>query len=106
MVSEDASDAVELTLTARLTGGTRSTDLKVPLELATATGADRAVDDYTIEINDAGNTDDNNITIEAGDATGTAKVTVTITEQGNDKVYSGNTMVNIIVNNESAYAYR
>ena len=97
MVSEDASDAVELTLTARLTGGTRSTDLTVPLELATATGADRA-GDYTIEINDAGNTDDN-ITIEAGDATGTAKVTVTITEQGNDEVYSGNTMVNIIVDN-------
>ena len=93
MVSEDADEAVELELTARLTGGTRSTDLVIPLALATA-----APSGYTITINDAADTNDDNITIKAGDATGTAKVTVTVTETGDDEVYSGDMKVNLVAN--------
>jgi hypothetical protein len=95
MVSEDADDAVELELTARLTGGTRSTDLVVPLALATDTPAPSG---YTITINDATDPADDNITIKAGDATGTAKVTVTVTETGDDEVYSGDMKVNLVAN--------
>ena len=95
MVSEDADEAVELELTARLTGGTRSTDLVVPLALATDTPAPSG---YTITINDAADTNDDNITIKAGDATGTAKVTVTVTETGDDEVYSGDMKVNLVAN--------
>ena len=95
MVSEDADDAVELELTARLTGGTRSTDLIVPVALATDTDL---MADYTITINDADDADDDNITIKAGDETGTARVTVTVTTQGNDEVYSGDMMVNLVAN--------
>jgi len=95
MVSEDADEAVELTLTARLTGGVRSTDLVVPVALSTDTPAPSG---YTITINDATDTNDDNITIKAGDPTGTAKVTVTVLAAGDDEVYSGDMKVNLVAN--------
>ena len=92
MVSEDSDDPVELELTATLQGGDRTNDLNIPLVLGTLpTG-------YTVTINDVADTSptDDSITIDAGDLTGTAKVTVTSTN--NDEVYSGNMTVDITAN--------
>ena len=89
MVSEDASDAVELEVTATLTGGSRTSDLSVPLAVGTETG-------YTFQINDTDAADDN-IMIKAGERSGTAKVTVTVETSGNDDLYAGNKTVDITV---------
>ena len=89
MVSEDASDAVELEVTATLTGGTRTSDLSVPLAVGTEDG-------YIFQINDS-DADDDNITIKAGERSGTAKVTVTVETNGNDVLYAGNKTVDITV---------
>ena len=91
MVSEGADEAVELEVTATLTSGDRSNDITVPLQVGMATG-------YTIEINDAGDTDEF-LTIKAGDLTGTAKITVT-PDSPNDDVYSGNMTVDVTANGE------
>ena len=92
-VSEGAGEAVELELTARLTGGRRTSDLTVPVAIDTETAVPAG---YLIVINEAAG-DDDNITIKAGDMTGTAKITVT-PPQTNDDIYSGDMSVNIVAN--------
>ena len=92
MVSEDSDDPVELELTATLQGGDRTNELNIPLVLGIVpTG-------YTVTINDAADPSevDDSITIDAGDLTGTA--TVTVTSTNNDDVYSGNMTVDITAN--------
>ena len=91
MVGEGADDPVKLTVTATLTGGRRTNDIEVPLQVGTATG-------YTFQINDT-DADDDNITIKAGDLEGTATITVT-PPATNDEVYSGNLTVDVTANDQ------